>query len=131
MNNPGSTAAPYGGLCWRESSSGKLSLFAIIRNNAAPYLNGIALYKFNTATSYSGAAYSPLFTEAVWTNDLYWVKMQDNATDRIFSISVDGENWHVHHTVGRTDFLTADEWGIFANSNNSDVGVQLVSWSET
>jgi hypothetical protein len=56
----------------------------------------------------------------------------DNSTNRICSYSVDGQNWFVFHTVGRTDFLTADEVGFYIDVENATfgTGITLIHWAE-
>jgi hypothetical protein len=47
-------------------------------------------------------------------------------------VSTDGQNFKVIHTVGRTDFLTADQVGFFVNdqSNTIAAGMTLLSWKQ-
>jgi hypothetical protein len=45
-------------------------------------------------------------------------------------MSADGQHFMAIHTVGRTDFLTADEVGIVVNSQNATFAAAgtLLSW---
>ncbi len=64
-----------------------------------------------------------------------WIKLVDDNTNRITSVSMDGNNWIVLHTVGRTDFATADAICFYANANNNNgtnvynAGILVSSWS--
>jgi len=122
---------PSVGILWRESSSGKLSVMNAVRNSGSPFDMGIGLPKFTLPNSFS-ASYNPPSSDAKWVyGGVLWMKMQDDGSNRIFSLSVDGENFHTHHSVGRTDFLTADQFGFFVNSAGMEAGLQLLRWEES
>ena len=57
-----------------------------------------------------------------------WVKLQDDNTNRIVSFSSDGERWLAFHTIGRTDFLTADEVWFGVNAYSQDTGITIFHW---
>ena len=61
-----------------------------------------------------------------------WLRITDDGTDRKVYFSSDGLHYTQLHTVGRTDFLTADEICFFANSQNATypIGITVVSWEE-
>lgn len=129
---PVAVGVPSVGVLWRESGSGKLSTFGATRNIGAPFDMGIGLPKFTNETTYAGGSYNPPSTDAKWIyGGVLWVKMQDDGANRIFSLGVDGENWHTHHSVARTDYLTADQFGFFANSNGFEAGIQILRWEES
>ena len=122
---------PMAGILWRESSSGKLSAFYLIRNAGSPFDAGLGLAKYTNPTTWSGGSYNPPSSDAKWIyGGVLWMKMQDDGASRIFSLGVDGENWHTHHSVGRTDYLTADQFGFFANSLGFEAGIQILRWEE-
>jgi len=61
------------------------------------------------------------------------MRIADNNTNRICSVSADGQNWIEVHSVGRTDFLTADQVGFMIRPTNSatpniGTGVSVLSW---
>jgi len=72
-----------------------------------------------------------------WTppkeNRSLFFRVEDNNTNRIYWISPDGRNWYQVGSFGRTTFLTADQVGIFVESNNATwaVGLTLLSWELT
>lgn len=116
---------------FRESSSGKLAL--LDQYGVATSIdsrNKIGSDKFNSPTSFS-ANYTAL--DAFWA-PLMWYRLQDNGTNRILSYSLDGIHFITFHTVGRTDFLTANEVGFGVNANGTTagpVGLWVLSWDES
>lgn len=112
------------GLVWRQSSDGKLVTFQYSQSG---FMN---VNKFNNPTSYNNAYY---VSPAIPLRGPVWFRAQDTGTVRICSVSGDGVNWMQLHSVGRTDFLTADEIGFYANSNNSTypAAINLLSWYES
>jgi hypothetical protein len=86
--------------------------------------------KWNSPTSFS-ASYpgSPIALQRCPR----FLRLADDNANRIISWSNDGQNFQVFHTIGRTDFLTADRVGFFANADNPTVaaGVTVISWVQT
>lgn len=115
---------PTAGLVFRESSSGK---FVTVATFAHPTFGGqMAIHRFNSPTSWAGS-----YVTLLPTRDLMWMKLVDDGTNRVVSLSVDGARWHQVHSVGRTDFMTADQYGITVNAHGSPVGLQLLHWVES
>lgn len=129
IGTPG-TDAPGMGLLFRQSSDGKIvtcnTVITSAVANAASTV--VRTQKYNSATSFSANyvsyAYQP--------GGIVWLRITDNGVNRISSISFDGVNFLDFHTVGRTDFLTADEVGFWVDANNANnaVVMQLLSWKE-
>lgn len=119
------------GLLFRQSSDGKLATFATYyENGPTPHIES----KKWSAANFPGAFYykHPMGGP----RQLYWLQISDNGTDRICRWSQDGQNWVTVHSVGRTDYLTADQIGFFVNaqnvSNAFDTGdMTLLSWKVT
>ena len=88
----------------------------------------MAANKHTSPTVYS-AAYT---VQAITPHVPLFLRIADDDTNRIMSWSNDGQHWIVSHTVGRTDFLTADEVGFMVNSNNATwpASMTLLSWVE-
>jgi hypothetical protein len=61
---------------------------------------------------------------------LYWLRIEDDGTNRICTWSADGRNWIMASPHGRTDSLTADEVGFAVDASNGTYGPSalLVSW---
>ncbi len=114
------------GLAFRQSSDGKM---AILRLASISGAWNISSDKLTDSSTYS-AAYASTVTDLQFPICL---RIADNNTSRICSWSTDGQNFHTFHTVGRTDFLTADEVGFWAKSHNATypAAVTLLSWEES
>lgn len=122
------------GLVWRESGSGKL----VTVNFASfdffgPGTHYGVVTKWNSETSTNSDYYAKLN----WGNtDCMWLRITDNGTNRISSFSSDGVNFFAIHTVGRTDFITANEVGFFLDPIASvdiffNPEMHLLSWEQT
>lgn len=115
-------AGCHAGLIFRQSSDGKLVCFSVLFNTHTEF----RVRKYTNATTFS-ADYSGAV--AIAQPYPFWLRIADNGTNRICSYSRDGINFRDFHTVGRTDFLTADEVGFFADAaNTGDVGATVLSW---
>lgn len=112
-----------GGLLFRQSSDGKIHTFSF---HATP---GLSSLKWSSATASVAYYVGPLFT----TRHLWWLQISDDGTNRIVRQSADGLNWIMFGTIGRTDYLTADQVGYLAlaQSTTFDTGMTLLSWKET
>lgn len=120
------------GLCFRQSSDGKLHCFYLGSNtNAGTAATGSTIQsaKFSSPTAFSATYQDRGFQR---NGGVAWLRIADDGANRICSFSGDGQNWMVYHSVGRTDFLTADEVGFFANdaTNAYEVGMTLLSWAQ-
>jgi hypothetical protein len=63
----------------------------------------------------------------------YFLRIEDDNTNRICSFSFDGINFRLIYSVGRTDFLTADQVGLVlkSQSGTNGVGMNVISWLES
>jgi hypothetical protein len=93
---------------------------------------GIQVSKWNSPTSFN-ANYTASTDFPVLPPDRLWLRLQDNGTNRISFFSMDGINWIQLHSVGRTDFITADQVGFFATGENASIRAHLsvLSWEES
>ncbi len=98
------------GLLFRQSSDGKLSIIDMLGTDTAWTCR---VSKADSATSLN-ADYVVLRAGTTFQ----WLRIQDNGTNRIYSVSRDGINWITVHTVGRTDFMTANQVGIYISTEN-------------
>lgn len=120
------------GLLFRESSSGKLAVCGVILSG-----NQLQLYsaKYTSPTALSANYTTVTIGWGGWASGgpLY-LRMQDDNTNRICSWSTDGVNYVAFHTVGRTDFLTADQVGVYVDPFGATPplapAVTLMSWKE-
>lgn len=114
------------GLCLRNSTSGKFVRFYF-------YNNTNQVDKSDSPTVFN-STYQALNIDA--SAKFNWMRIKDDNTNRIFYLSVDGNNWIQIYSVGRTDFITPDQIGYFVDANNSttpniDAGLLLLSWATT
>lgn len=123
------------GLVFRQSSDGKLITCGLQSDpNTFSFSQGWSVGKWTNATTFS-AAYTltdPYAVRYPINKAFFYLRIADNGTNRIVSVSNDGVNFIQLHSVGRTDFLTADQVGFFVNSNNASFGANLwiMSWLE-
>ena len=121
------------GLAWRQSSDGKLVTLRF-------YFDGttnvghiqIALSKWTSASVFSANYFDSNFFGSLVGGPCLWARFADDGASRAVYISNDGINWMLLHAVARTDFLTADEVGFFAETNQTAgaAGINLLSWKE-
>ena len=113
------------GFIWRESGSGELVIAGLKYDGGFKFDS----YKFNSPTS-PAASY---VAAAVNWHGLVWLRFTDDGTDRKTYYSGDGVNWLLLHTIGRTDFLTANEvgFGIHVNNGTYTAAMSLVHWVQS
>lgn len=115
------------GILFRESSSGKLHSLRkeLFSSNTSPQL----LSEKMTLENAFSADYLSV-NNAPWHGPLIWMRIADDGANRILSVSANGQTWQVFHTIGRTDFLTADEVGFFLDDFTGAGDMTLLSWKE-
>lgn len=118
------------GVCFRQSSDGKLVSFHVTQG----LLHQVNYYDSPTALN-TGNVFS--VTSNMAFNSLMWYRFGDDGTGggsaRTFEFSWDGQNWLQMAAQGRTVFITPDEVGVFADSENTGhaAGMTLVHWLAT
>lgn len=126
------------GLCFRESSTGKLIILGdgIFAEVASLSSVGMArlwvIEKFTNPTTFSAAYKGPRSLLHVGPES--WMKIEDDGTNLKFYVG-DGVSWVQLHSVSRTDFMAGgpNQVGWFArNQNNNDnrLLVRLCHWSK-
>lgn len=108
------TGVACGGLYLRDSASNKVVSIALLASDV------IELQKWNSDTSFN-ATYTNSLATASWRRygKPIWVQLEDDNTNRISRISPDGVTFEQMHTVGRTDFVTPDQYGVFMNTEST------------
>lgn len=124
------------GLVFRESGSGKLVFFGPECNAGVsdePIMT--VMYCADNVTISSRYVSE---TGRLWGGHLLegWWRIADNGTNRIFSVSNDGQNWVEVLSQGRTTDMTPDQVGFTMSSRNQDGTARdryldLLSWEET
>src|SRR3990170_3103366 len=119
------------GLLFRQSSDGKLVTGALIWDSTLTGSGDSAIraVKYTNPTTFS-ANYTN--TLPVSPGNLVFIRIADDGVNRITSYSADGQHWTTVHSVGRTDFLTADQVGFFCNAVQATwpVAMTLLSWKQ-
>jgi hypothetical protein len=119
------------GVLFRQSSDGKLVTFEVSYDSTAnAALCKLVVNKWTNETTFS-AEYTNIL-KAHPLNALIFLRISDDGTNRVCSYSTDGQHFRQVHTVGRTDFLTANEVGFGADPNNAThvLGLTLLSWKQ-
>lgn len=122
----------YAGICWRDTSTGHLHVFAPCHATTAAgtYVN---TYRLLTAsgTGSSGITYgnSTDFNITQLTSNLQnngiWLKGTDNGTNRIVYYSGDGINFTQFHSITRTTSVNPVEVGLVVG-NYATAGQSVV-----
>ena len=112
------------GVLWRESSTGKLITFGV---RAEASYTQIRADRYSNPTTYdSSIAYDYCGYRSLW-----WWRLQDDATNRTASFSVDGVNWFVYTTGLSGNYITPDQVGMYVTDGGTGpVGITLLSWRE-
>lgn len=111
------------GLVFRQSSDGKLATFGVgFSTNLR-----MCSVKWSNATTWT-ADYAAYTIYNPFT--LFHFTLADNGTNRICSMSGNGYSPVTYHSVSRTDYLTADQVGFFADSANAAYPcyIHLIHW---
>lgn len=121
------------GMVFRQSSDGKLHSF-IVGYTEATNQNYLGSRKWTDATNFS-ADYTNNPAQSICPNGLLWMRISDDNSNRVVSLSADGVNFFPFHSVGRTDFLTADQVGFLVRNDATSGslgsgGMTLLSWKE-
>lgn len=113
-----------GGLVFRQSSDGKLATASQLGTGT------LEIQKWSGPSTFS-ANYTNMSGNTA--PRLHWMQLSDDGTNRIIRQSTDGKNFYLLHSVGRTDFLTADQIGFGASVDNSSAagGITVLSWKIT
>jgi len=118
---------------WRQSSDGKLVTFGPQCNTStASYGMHLGVHKYTAAAGSFSASYVSALPTRLSTAP-FWLRISDDGTNRKCWISADGTHWQLVHTVGRTDYLTADQilWGVDVENATYEGLATLLSWAVT
>lgn len=118
----------YGyGLMFRASASGKIHAAQLGWNSN--------VQRFISRKYTDSVTFSADYTD-VAQSFMPWMRIADDNTNRIVSVSADGINWKQIHSIGRTDFLTANQFGFFLQCEKQTgtaltLGLTVESWLQT
>jgi hypothetical protein len=116
------------GVFFRQSSgggAGKLVTCGLFRSASSWDLT---VFKWDNPSTFN-FAYSTI-TPGFVPQPLI-LQISDTGSNRVCRWSTDGIDFHQLHSVGNTDFLTADEIGFYVDSNGASVApaMTLLSWA--
>jgi hypothetical protein len=116
--------APKLGACYRESATQKVVTVA------CRVAQQIGMARYTNATTYAGSNEVDFYIIYAAQNAPLFLRLSDNGTNRVTSRSTDGRHWTVIGTISRTDFLTADQVGVFVNpaSATYPAKIHLFHW---
>lgn len=121
------TAFGFVGPGWSDGT--KYVFFYIVTNLSVSGSLRVGVGKYTNSTTFS-ADYQQN-DDTYLTGDILWMRIADDNTNRICSVSRDGVNFVQIHSVGRTDFLTATRVGVFINPYNGEESATVCSWLAT
>jgi hypothetical protein len=113
------------GLLLREQSTGRLVVFGL--NQAGSNRNHpvVQVARYTTTTTAPTVAY-----EGAASGSRLWLSIQDDGTNRIYSVSSDGRKWKSVFTEVRTTFLIPTEYGAGGEAVSTVAGpsLGLIHW---
>lgn len=102
------------GVVWRQSSNGRLVTWHWSMKTTEFRLSHV---KWNSPTVLN-SGYGAEEHKNIPGQPPQFLRLEDDGTNRKVHYSPDGWHWVEFFSVGRTDFLTADQAGIFVNNNS-------------
>lgn len=120
-------------LGFRESSTGKLTTLAVQADSrSGGRAKQVAVYQWTNATTVTTDLLAK--TTITFIGSVVWLKVEDNNTNLIFYISMDGVEWIQIASASRTAHMAGAPNRVFWGCNNSDNGsetnhIRLVHWS--
>ena len=124
------------GLMIRDSTGGKIVAYGLGGGSGSMEIHG---YNYNSATSLSGSVTGWPSAMHFSEQAVIWLKYYDDGTtNRVISCSLDGVTWTQLVSISRTDWMTPNQIGIFANGGDGysssygqvDGGITVLSWRQ-
>lgn len=118
------------GLLWREVATGEIVNFRLYYDGTTDKVV-MSVAKYDSPTVANSEYLNKNIEVLSGSAGICW-RIEDDGTNRKCYHSTDGENFMLFHSIGRTDFLTADQVGYFANawSATEPTGILLASWKQ-
>lgn len=133
------TSARYFSAGLAVTDGTKLIVYGLLGFNNTNYLSA---FKWSNATTANVAVTG--FTEDSGIGNILtgafgaymWLRIQETASNRIYSISPDGVIWNQISSTTNTDFLTTSKYGLFirgssASGINTSAAMACISFAET
>ena len=129
MNNQVGSGATHGGLCFRESGTGKVKSIAMNTQTSSP--NGLNIANYTNPTTFSSW---DIETPWSWSPYLTWLYLDNDGTDISFGVSSNGLAFIEYFSEAKATFFTTapDEVGFYMNVNNANIAPSMLiyHWSE-
>ena len=128
----------HGGICFRESSSGRLITLGI-ESDSIQTRAQLSVFTWASPTDSSGARQAFILTQILLSRSGLWLRIADDGTTYTFSFSADGQNFVTIYTLTHAAAITAGYWtsapdqiGFGGNPNNAtyDWGMTLLHWDK-
>ena len=116
-------------LAFRDSGTGKLHNYGLNADTTkGPFLFSNT---FSNPTTFNAQYLNNLFGQVSFNG--LWLRIADDNTNRISSLSNDGVTFFAAHTVTRTDYFTANQIGFGVNPSGTSAfaSIQMLSWKVT
>lgn len=119
----------HGGLCWRESGTGKIKTIALNTAPATP--SELSVSNYTNPTSFSSW---DIQNEWYWNPYLTWLYLANDGTDISCGISSNGLVFIEYFSQPKATFFTTapDEVGFYFNVNDANIAPSMMinHWSE-
>lgn len=122
------TTNAMAGLCFRNSSSGKLSIYTSIFQGDP---SRPVIFQLTNATSFSSTAYNPGSGTNDNTYGMSWMRIGDDGVNRKYDVSENGYTWRQLFSESNSSFFTADQVGYYVNGGNNNGEISVYTWEET
>ena len=117
------------GLVLRESSTGKLHTWYIQNSGNIQHV------KYTNDTTFSAVGVANVPSSGFYGGSWHWLRITDNGTNLLFSMSLDGVNFVQMGSEGRTVFMAGgpNQYGIFGNVDASAASfdASFAHWLQT
>lgn len=120
------SAAAFGGISLRNDSTGAFITVGIGVNASSTTM--LYVDKMTNNTTFSASYVT--FSVGTMAYPLRWFRIRDDGTNRITSISYDGEVWIQIHSVSRTDFTTPTHYAFSLRGTGNNIPHAITILSE-
>lgn len=105
--------------CFLNSGSGAFHEYEFRSDgtNAYDWMGVLGSYKYTDVNTFNSLYFDRLTWNPGWGHR--FVRVGDDGSNRYVAFSGDGQNFAVGHTIGRTDFVTADRIGFGVSNTGS------------
>ena len=125
--NLNDVSGAYGGPCWSDGT--KVIGTGIITNTGGGGQCRFWVGKWTNLTTFSADYITRLYLGM--NPGMLWIQIGDDNTNRYVKYSLDGVYFQTVHSVGRTDFLTATDVGIYIGNSTSGTTAKMTWISDS